>query len=169
MASRHFLWWTWTVAIATLTSVTGCGNDRSGAQIAGPDGEGMSAVGLAKPAGKAASGHRAVVVATVTRDGTPVEGVLAFSRSVSGLPLDYRWTGTTGSGGVAEIEITPDGRMDVAGYYQGVLNNDLSAEQLGHEFGREARYGYMYGRASTIYGGSNEVQKNVIAKAVLGL
>ena len=59
--------------------------------------------------------------------------------------------------------------MDVAGYYQGVLNNDLSAEQLGHEFGREARYGYMYGRASTIYGGSNEVQKNVIAKAVLGL
>jgi len=27
----------------------------------------------------------------------------------------------------------------------------------------------MYGRASTIYGGSNEVQKNIIAKAVLGL
>jgi hypothetical protein len=28
---------------------------------------------------------------------------------------------------------------------------------------------YLYGRASTIYGGSNEVQKNIIAKAVLGL
>jgi alkylation response protein AidB-like acyl-CoA dehydrogenase len=27
----------------------------------------------------------------------------------------------------------------------------------------------MYGRAATIYGGSNEVQRNVIAKAVLGL
>jgi alkylation response protein AidB-like acyl-CoA dehydrogenase len=27
----------------------------------------------------------------------------------------------------------------------------------------------MYGRAATIYGGSNEVQKNIIAKAVLGL
>jgi len=59
--------------------------------------------------------------------------------------------------------------MDVAGYYQGVMPNDLSAEELGHAFGSEARQGYMYGRAATIYGGSNEVQKNVIAKAVLGL
>jgi alkylation response protein AidB-like acyl-CoA dehydrogenase len=33
----------------------------------------------------------------------------------------------------------------------------------------EARGKYMYGRAATIYGGSNEVQRNVIAKAVLGL
>jgi alkylation response protein AidB-like acyl-CoA dehydrogenase len=28
---------------------------------------------------------------------------------------------------------------------------------------------YFYGRAATIYGGSNEVQKNIIAKYVLGL
>ena len=28
---------------------------------------------------------------------------------------------------------------------------------------------YNFGRASTIYGGSNEIQRNVIAKAVLGL
>jgi alkylation response protein AidB-like acyl-CoA dehydrogenase len=60
-------------------------------------------------------------------------------------------------------------RMDVAGYYQGVLPNDLSPEQLGHAFGSAARQAYMYGRAATIYGGSNEVQKNIIAKAVLGL
>jgi alkylation response protein AidB-like acyl-CoA dehydrogenase len=59
--------------------------------------------------------------------------------------------------------------MDVAAYYQGVLPNDLSADQLGHEFGSKARQGYMYGRAATVYGGSNEVQKNIIAKAVLGL
>ncbi len=59
--------------------------------------------------------------------------------------------------------------MDVAGYYQGTLHNDLTIEQLGHEFGQEARQKFMYGRASTIYGGSNEIQKNVIAKAVLGL
>ncbi len=39
----------------------------------------------------------------------------------------------------------------------------------GHEFGDEARRSFMYGRASTIYGGSNEVQKNITAKAVLGL
>ena len=60
-------------------------------------------------------------------------------------------------------------RMEVAAYYQGVLPNDLSPEQLGNDFGSQARQSYMYGRASTIYGGSNEVQKNIIAKAVLGL
>ena len=59
--------------------------------------------------------------------------------------------------------------MDVAAYYQGALPSDLSAEQLGHEFGSKARHSYMYGRAATVYGGSNEVQKNIIAKAVLGL
>ncbi len=59
--------------------------------------------------------------------------------------------------------------MDVAAHYQGVLRNDLTPEQLGHAFGSQARRNYMYGRAATIYGGSNEVQKNVIAKAVLGL
>lgn len=59
--------------------------------------------------------------------------------------------------------------MEVAAYYQGVLPNDLSAEQLGHEFGSDARQAFMYGRAATVYGGSNEVQKNIIAKAVLGL
>ncbi len=59
--------------------------------------------------------------------------------------------------------------METAGYYQGVLPNDLSAEQLGHAFGIQARQSYMYGRAATIYGGSNEVQRNIIAKAVLGL
>ena len=59
--------------------------------------------------------------------------------------------------------------MDVAAYYQGLLPGDLSAQQVGHEFGSQARQGYMYGRAATVYGGSNEVQKNIIAKAVLGL
>jgi len=59
--------------------------------------------------------------------------------------------------------------MDVAGYYQGLLPTELSAEAVGHDFGSEARQGFMYGRAATIYGGSNEVQKNIIAKAVLGL
>ncbi len=60
-------------------------------------------------------------------------------------------------------------RMDLAGYYQGVLPTDLDPDALGHAFGSSARRAYMYGRAATIYGGSNEVQKNIIAKAVLGL
>ena len=59
--------------------------------------------------------------------------------------------------------------MEIAAYYQGVLPTDLDPDALGHEFATEARRNYMYGRAATIYGGSNEVQKNIIAKYVLGL
>jgi alkylation response protein AidB-like acyl-CoA dehydrogenase len=60
-------------------------------------------------------------------------------------------------------------QLQLASYYGGALPDDLNAEQLGHDFAFEARGKYMYGRAATIYGGSNEVQRNVIAKAVLGL
>ena len=59
--------------------------------------------------------------------------------------------------------------MEISAYYQGVLPTDLDPDALGHEFATEARRNYMYGRAATIYGGSNEVQKNIIAKYVLGL
>ena len=59
--------------------------------------------------------------------------------------------------------------MEVAAYYQGVLPTELRDQALGHECGSDARKSYMYGRAATVYGGSNEVQKNIIAKAVLGL
>ncbi|MDX1732811.1 MAG: acyl-CoA dehydrogenase family protein [Halioglobus sp.] len=60
-------------------------------------------------------------------------------------------------------------RMDVAGYYSQTLQGDLSAEQLGHDFADRAQKLYFRGRASSIYGGSNEVQKNITAKYVLGL
>jgi len=59
--------------------------------------------------------------------------------------------------------------MDIAGLYGGALAEDLPAEVLDHDFGDQARVRYMYGRAASIYGGSNEVQKNIIAKAILGL
>ena len=60
-------------------------------------------------------------------------------------------------------------QLQLASYYGGALPEGLNADQLGHDFAFEARGKYMYGRAATIYGGSNEVQRNVIAKAVLGL
>ena len=60
-------------------------------------------------------------------------------------------------------------RMDVAGYYSGTLQGDLSATELGHSFADGAQKLYFRGRASTIYGGSSEVQKNITAKVVLGL
>jgi len=59
--------------------------------------------------------------------------------------------------------------MDVAGAYGGLLGAGLTTDETGHDFGDRARINYMYGRAATIYGGSNEVQKNIIAKAILGL
>jgi alkylation response protein AidB-like acyl-CoA dehydrogenase len=59
--------------------------------------------------------------------------------------------------------------MDLAAYYQGVLPGGPDAGTLGHEFGPRSFRKFMYGRAATIYGGSNEVQRNIIAKAVLGL
>ena len=60
-------------------------------------------------------------------------------------------------------------QLQLASYYGGALQGEFSSEVLGHNFATEARGKYMYGRAATIYGGSNEVQRNVIAKAVLGL
>lgn len=56
-------------------------------------------------------------------------------------------------------------RLDVAGCYAGVQTE----ADIDHSFADRARIEYMYGRASTVYGGSNEVQKNIIAKFVLGL
>ena len=59
-------------------------------------------------------------------------------------------------------------RMETIGAYSGSLRLDAYQNDL-HREGSAARKEYMYGRAATIYGGSNEVQRNVIAKAVLGL
>lgn len=59
-------------------------------------------------------------------------------------------------------------RMQTIGAYSGSLQLDEYQNDL-HRLGSASRHAYMYGRAATIYGGSNEVQRNVIAKAVLGL
>ena len=53
----------------------------------------------------------------------------------------------------------------VAGNFAGAQTSD----NIGNDFADRARVDYMYGRAATIYGGSNEIQKNIIAKAILGL
>ena len=66
-------------------------------------------------------------------------------------------------------QATQELRMELAAYYQGVLPTNMDPSILGHEFGSDARRAFMYGRAATIYGGSNEVQKNIISKYVLGL
>jgi len=51
----------------------------------------------------------------------------------------------------------------------GVFAAPWGAEAFGPEFAHGATQSYLGGRATTIYGGASEVQKDVIAKNVLGL
>ena len=62
--------------------------------------------------------------------------------------------------------------LDSLGYYGAPFqpHRDGSNEpQIGPDYASGVMDSFLYGRAYTIYGGSNEIQKNVIAKAVLGL
>ncbi|HAG93136.1 MAG: pimeloyl-CoA dehydrogenase large subunit [Pseudomonadales bacterium] len=59
---------------------------------------------------------------------------------------------------VAELSV------EACGYYAHALG-----QGVGNDYAAPISTKYLYGRAATIYGGSNEVQKNIIAKMVLGL
>jgi alkylation response protein AidB-like acyl-CoA dehydrogenase len=61
--------------------------------------------------------------------------------------------------------------VDALGYYaMPYAGRHRSNEpQIGPEHGAGWMPGFLYGRTYTIYGGSNEIQRNVIAKMVLGL
>ncbi|GAA0688494.1 acyl-CoA dehydrogenase family protein [Marinobacterium maritimum] len=60
--------------------------------------------------------------------------------------------------------------IELAGVYGAMETTEsATAADIGHDFGNQARQDFMYGRAATIYGGSNEIQKNIIAKHILGL
>lgn len=54
--------------------------------------------------------------------------------------------------------------VEAAGYYAAPWG-----KRTGLKFGKSAMDKYLSGRAATIYGGASEVQKDVIAKTVLGL
>ena len=49
------------------------------------------------------------------------------------------------------------------------LNAGWNGELIGPEESADLVYEHLYRRAATIYGGSSEVQKNIIAKGALGL
>ena len=63
-------------------------------------------------------------------------------------------------------------RLEAMAYY-GIPHNNLlwlnGKEGVGIESSQTAIGSYLNTRASSIYGGSREVQKNIIAKTVLGL
>ena len=65
-------------------------------------------------------------------------------------------------------------RVEAVGYYSQPFELDLVAGESnmsppGDPYALRALSDYNFGRAASIYGGSNEIQRNVIAKAVLGL
>jgi len=65
-------------------------------------------------------------------------------------------------------------RVEAVGYYAAPFELDLVRGESneaapGYEYAVRAVSDYNFGRAASIYGGSNEIQRNVIAKAVLGL
>lgn len=62
--------------------------------------------------------------------------------------------------------------IEAFGYYgmpypeQTLIDNE---GPIGNPYVMPTMKGMLYGRASSIFGGSNEIQKNIISKAVLGL
>ena len=66
-------------------------------------------------------------------------------------------------------------RLDMLGYdalqlpLERTLYGNEAPEPVGSHFAQTAFATYLNGRASTIFGGSNEVMKNIIAKTVLGI
>ncbi len=65
-------------------------------------------------------------------------------------------------------------RVEAVAYYAlpfdcGQIRGETNEPAYGAEFATRAVSDYNFGRASSIYGGSNEIQKGVLAKAVLGI
>jgi alkylation response protein AidB-like acyl-CoA dehydrogenase len=58
--------------------------------------------------------------------------------------------------------------MDLVGMGSTVLDGDASPDNAGYGLG-ELQRSFLFARSETIYGGSNEVQRNIIGERVLGL
>ncbi len=104
---------------AVAVSLTwGCGRERlTTSQV--PEAGGQAAGKLALN-----GMMRAVVVANVSDGGTPVSGAtVEFSRSVSGQPASFEWSGSTNARGQAHVDI---GGAGVTGYYRARAMRDGS-------------------------------------------
>jgi len=119
--------WMWIAALSVMVVIGGC----SGNPLTGPEG-GVAPSRLTKPAIKAVSGSETFVIATITDEGLPIEGVeVAFSSSVSGRSADYLWTGITDVDGVADIEITSQSGGAASRYYLVKATDTRSGQIIG--------------------------------------
>jgi alkylation response protein AidB-like acyl-CoA dehydrogenase len=68
-------------------------------------------------------------------------------------------------------EITELTRRAIGNYGLAIREHPMSANRFmpGPEYGHTASEHYLNSRKLSIYGGSNEIQRNIMAKAVLGL
>ncbi len=113
-------------------TISGCGGDRVTTSMvpeadrpveealvnSGQRNSGMP-LGKLAVAGKM---EQAAIVALVLRDGAPLSGVtVEISRSVSGAPADFAWSGSTDAQGEARITIGSD---NVNGYYRARVVQD---------------------------------------------
>jgi alkylation response protein AidB-like acyl-CoA dehydrogenase len=69
--------------------------------------------------------------------------------------------------------LTTEALMEIAGPHamarQVAWLEGRSEETVGPDWAATSALNYFQGRAATIYGGSSEVQRNVVSKGVLGL
>ena len=60
--------------------------------------------------------------------------------------------------------------MEAVGYYSNpLMGTTLSNEFVGPDYASNIAGSYFNFRKASIYGGSNEIQRNIISKMVLGL
>ena len=150
-------WWQSIGLVAALTLMASCGG-KGDQLITGP---GQAGLPLAKLVGESTAMARTVVVVTLTKDGTAVEGAtVAFSRSISGRAPGDSWQGTTDTDGEARIEIIvealPYSKRGASGYYLATATDDASGEVIG-EWGSIPINGGREVAIALVIGGRAEV------------
>lgn len=77
--------------------------------------------------------------------------------------------GTETSQAITELSVEALGWYALPFQEQALDPKQVAGDVIGHEDGVPAASHYFNTRAASIYGGSNEIQRNIIAKLVLGL
>jgi alkylation response protein AidB-like acyl-CoA dehydrogenase len=122
---------------------------------------------------------------SIQRDGRPAiedpEILVQLARAHIGLEVlrhqSYRSAGMATARGASGLESSIDKLwlvaseqrlgatvMDVLGSHLGALEGNPAADQIS-----ELQNVYLYGRAASVYGGSEQIQKNIIAQRMLSL